>query len=497
MSEKRSINDILHSADDKIIDHIASEYRSVDEKTSRRMYERCVKKLELSNNYNDTFYAGTISTGPARKWGVFKVSGITALCAAILGITVYGLSGLRPTGPAPDQEPPVFFTETSVTVTATTETGTDVTTSINKKASADGNNKETVIGSAAGGNGLSGSAVTTTKTEAADSSADSSDKNNENTGTDENNTSGGQTEVRKRTDIDQIADEAAKCRSYSELAGVVRNAFGRADNTSADGAVLEYWFNDEGTDKLTVNDTAQTVLRDNGRRRYYLIGAPNAPDYDKAELKTRLINRGIIFPDENTLLSNVPENCNGTYGYEFFEGWNMENLEDYGYLYDPLMIDSQSDLDLLYEYSGRRSPKAEKIFSGSIPASSRRITFNEAKELMSKCGTIDEVIRECAKLQAYPDFAWQDNETGYSEIVYDLDFSSSDLSADLRDKTHCVQLIIYLSGSGEGNFNTWTYIVGNNARHTINKNYDRRTNLENFDRIAQAMSDVTDGIIRY
>lgn len=495
MSKKSSINDILHGADDKTIEHIALEYRSVDEKTSRRMYERCVKRMGFSNNYDDTVYAETLSTVPAKRFGVLKACGITAVCAAVLALTIHGLSGMRPDKINNDSEPPVFFTETSVTVTSTTQIETDVTTdittSIKKAASIKGNDKADTTTTTAIKDGSDKAAVTTADA----SKSDSSDVQGENGNAVNSNSrtpSAEQPAKKQRPDMDQIADAAVKCRSYNELADAVRNAFGSADYASADGTVSEYWLNDEGSDKLTVDDNAQTVLRDNGRRRYYLIGAPYAPGYDKAEIKTKLINRGILYINEKILLSNIPKNCNGTYGYELFEGWAMEQLESYRFLLDSLMIDSQSDLDLIYEFNGMRCPMSEKKLSGEVPISSHKLTYDEAAEIIHKCNTPEEVIRKAGKLQPYADFAYQGENMNDIQLIYDLDISS----ADLDDDIHISQLVVYQVYISENHTEAYAVISGNELAQCIDHNILSNINYD-MEGIAQAMNEASGGIIKY
>ena len=415
MSRKPDLNDILHSADDQTIEQIAFDNKSLDEKSSRWIYERCVERMKL--NYTDTLYSETIGMNSIRNYRKLKIFAITALCAAIFCITLYGLSGLRPEGPEPDKEPPIFFTETAVTTTVTSDITTDAATvsKTNVSTTGKGKKKETTTVSAANVTVTANDAVITEKTTSSKKSDNSgtSDQNNTGFAMEDNRTANEQTADRHRPDINRIADAAVECRSYKELADRIRSEFGKADYVS--DAISEYWFNDEGTDKIIVDDSEKTVTRDNGTVSYYILGDPNIEGYEKAALKSNLINRGILYVDEEK-----PEEYNDSYTLPF--------ISDMGVDYNCAMIKDQSDIDLLNRFNGTLCPRLEMMFSGKIPSSSPKLTYSEASELIEKCNTPDELIEELLKKQYYPDTAWQTELDGHYEkdITFDLDFNKED-----------------------------------------------------------------------
>ena len=58
MKKNIELNEILHNADSRTVEKIAANYRSVDEKTSRRMYERCVSRIKnysAEDGFSETF----------------------------------------------------------------------------------------------------------------------------------------------------------------------------------------------------------------------------------------------------------------------------------------------------------------------------------------------------------------------------------------------------------------------------------------------------------
>ena len=427
MSRKPDLNDILHSADDQTIEQIAFDNKSLDEKSSRWIYERCVERMKL--NYTDTLYSETIGMNSIRNYRKLKICAITALCAAIFCITLYGLSGLRPEGPEPDKEPPVFFTETAITTTVTSDITTDASTisKTNVSTTGKGKKKETTTVSAANVTVTANDAVITEKTTSSKKSDNSgtSDQNNTGFAMEDNRTANEQTAERHRPDIDRIADAAVECRSYKELADRIRSEFGKADYVS--DAISEYWFNDEGTDKIIVDDSEKTVTRDNGAVSYYILGDPNIEGYEKAALKSNLINRGILYVDEEK-----PEEYNDSY--------TLSDISDMGFDYNCAMIKDQSDIDLLNRFNGTLCPRLEMMLSGKIPSSSPKLTYSEASELLDKCNTPDELIEELLKKQYYPDTAWQTELDGHYEkdITFDLDFNKEDFQ-----NIHSLELTIY------------------------------------------------------
>ena len=415
MSRKPDLNDILHSADDQTIEQIAFDNKSLDEKSSRWIYERCVERMKL--NYTDTLYSETIGMNSIRNYRKLKICAITALCAAIFCITLYCLSGLRPEGPEPDKEPPVFFTETAVTTTVTFDITTDTAavSKTNVSTTGKGNKKGTTTVSAANVTVTANDAVITEKTTSSMKSDNSgtSDQNNTGFAMEDNRTANEQAADRHRPDIDRIADAAVECRSYKELADRIRSEFGKADSVS--DAISEYWFNDEGTDKIIVDDSEKTVTRDNGTVSYYILGDPNIEGYEKAALKSNLINRGILYVDEGK-----PE--------EYSDSYTLSDISDMGVDYNCAMIKNQSDIDLLNRFNGTLCPRLEMMLSGKIPSSSPKLTYSEASELLDKCNTQDELIEELLKRQYYPDTARQtESDDGYEkDIIFELNFNKED-----------------------------------------------------------------------
>ena len=460
MKNKIDLHDVLHSADSRTVDIIASQYRAVDEKTSRRMYERCVERLHR-NNDDTAEFSETYNAEPARRGNIFMIAGVTAVCAAVIGVFVYGLSHMKAPDIKPDQEQPVFFTETVVSTSLTTADTTETTAVMSETAvsyavtSSISKAVTTMVSNTA--TASSGSAVqNSSPVSAAATTARAESVNTQNSPPPENNTnsqleaviakgeaaSGSFVREEKiaigelpsdtgrpdNDDIDHIAQQAVKSMSFDEISENIKGIFMVPDFVDNTGSVSEYWLNDDGTDKFVINESERTITRTDGRRKFDIMGSPAVSD-NSSVLKGTLYNMGIITIDQELIW---PSLRNDTYGFS--------NIGKFRFGFDTKMITTETQLELLREFNGAVCPRAEMVMSGKIPESSHRLTLTEASQFFAVCESINEMVVEISKKQYYPDYACQtDSERN---IFYELDTEGKDHIAGFNGDIRNIQLWI-------------------------------------------------------
>jgi hypothetical protein len=126
MNKKHSLREILHNADLRTIEKISENNALYDERTRQRVYEKYLQKTAEKRDgtgaYSEVF---TVERHNSRF--VLKMAGMTALCAVVTGGVILGFRNMKAPEPNNDSEPPIFFNETTVVTTVTSESGTKIT----------------------------------------------------------------------------------------------------------------------------------------------------------------------------------------------------------------------------------------------------------------------------------------------------------------------------------------------------------------------------------
>ncbi|HOC34939.1 MAG TPA: hypothetical protein PLH98_20800 [Ruminococcus flavefaciens] len=507
------LNEILHYADSRTVDKIAANYRSVDEKTSRRMYERCVSSIK---NYSaEDGFSETFSAEPARKGNFFRIAGLTAVCAAAMGIFIYGLTNMKAPQPKPDTEQPVFFTETAVTTTVTSTDITGITTSKTEVSSAAAKTTSvssnvtdsvsgTVTGTAGGNSADVTSAVQSVRTSAPSATQAKAESTAvQVTSQPENETDKRLAEViargkaasgtfvreekiirgeipadTPRPSVLEIAVMAIKSFSYDEITEYISSAFSVPDFADNSGNITEYWLSSDGTDKIVINESEESITRMNGSREYILMGSPNIRD-ESVILKGMLYNMGIITLKKGYLW---PSLRNDSYGYS--------DLGSYKFGYDTRMITSEEDLEALKAFNGATCPRAEMVLSGKLPESSHRLTLHEAEIFFSNCTSVNELVEEVSKVQYYPDLAIINGTE--NTIFYEIDTEGVESIPGYDKDIETMQLWI-TDNNTHGTSHDVTAVIKVNNQAGYLSDWFR---YEHSDIDHQLWSDITNGLIK-
>ena len=443
MDNKIDLQEVLRSADDSTLERIAEDHIAADEATSRRICEKCMARLDLGRS-DDEGASETFSAEPARKSSFLRPAVLTALGAAAMAVFIYGLAGMKAPEIKQDHEQPVFFTETAA---ATEKDGEDtsgmkgsspdnsiasqkVTDDDTTSASVQDNTPDVTAVNGQGGNhsqNNSSSAVASTKADGSQQhnglTADNSDeKNDEHGDTASGNytrsdkiAAGESTADTSRPDIDEIADHLVGFNTYAELAAYMSDEFGHPDVIGDDGVTLEYWLNDDGSDKIILETKVWRARRKTAEKQYYLSGKPKNDDR-RSLITSKLYNKGIIaiVNSENYVNADVA----------VMNPFNSDHIENFARWLDMSMITSENDVEMIEEYYDFECLRAKKIFSGEISPSSHRLTFNEVMELFDKCGSVNDVLAGALNSQHYPDIK------GKGYVMYTLDTAGSKYAGD-------------------------------------------------------------------
>ena len=126
MNKKHSLREILHNADIHTIEKISENNALYDDSARQRVYEKYLQKTAEKRDgtgaYSEVF---TVERHNSRF--ALKMAGMTALCAVVTGGVILGFRNMKVPEPNNDSEPPIFFNETTVVTTVTSESGTKVT----------------------------------------------------------------------------------------------------------------------------------------------------------------------------------------------------------------------------------------------------------------------------------------------------------------------------------------------------------------------------------
>ena len=129
MNENGKLQNILHCTDNDTIDKIAEKYTLSDEATSQRVYERCVQKMMAKKDENSG-YTEMFTTEKYKRRTLLRIAGLSAACIAVMSGVFLGLRNMKPPVPEKGEESSVLFEVTNVTSTVTTDSDAEVTTSI-------------------------------------------------------------------------------------------------------------------------------------------------------------------------------------------------------------------------------------------------------------------------------------------------------------------------------------------------------------------------------
>ena len=133
MNDNKKLHDILRCTDDETIERLAEKYTLSDEKTSKRVYERCVTKMMAKKNENSG-YTEVFTAEKYKRRTFFRMAGLSAACIAVIGGVILGLGNIKPPVPEKTEEAPVFSDAASTTAIISAEKSTNVTSSISKPA---------------------------------------------------------------------------------------------------------------------------------------------------------------------------------------------------------------------------------------------------------------------------------------------------------------------------------------------------------------------------
>ena len=108
---KRNISDILHSADDKTLSRIADNNKAADKRTYKRIYKKCLSRMDTGSEHTEVFNAETVRKAP-------RLYPVLAALVFVLVISGIGAAKLKMKAPKPiDDTPDIMTTETTVSVT--------------------------------------------------------------------------------------------------------------------------------------------------------------------------------------------------------------------------------------------------------------------------------------------------------------------------------------------------------------------------------------------
>ena len=126
MNNKRKLQDILHSADSDTIEKIADKYISADDRTSQRIYEMCVKKIMTMKDENSG-YTEIFTAEKHKRNSYIRIAWLIVTCFAVIGGVFFGLRNVKAPVPERNEEPPIFFNETTAASMVTSDSGTKIT----------------------------------------------------------------------------------------------------------------------------------------------------------------------------------------------------------------------------------------------------------------------------------------------------------------------------------------------------------------------------------
>jgi hypothetical protein len=131
MNDNKKLHDILRCTDDETIERLAEKYTLSDEKTSKRVYERCVTKMMAKKNENSG-YTEVFTAEKYKRRTFFRMAGLSAACIAVIGGVILGLGNIKPPVPEKTEEAPVFSDAASTTAIISSDSAEKVTVSASK-----------------------------------------------------------------------------------------------------------------------------------------------------------------------------------------------------------------------------------------------------------------------------------------------------------------------------------------------------------------------------
>ena len=107
---KRNISDILHNADDDTVRRIAESYTAADKKTSERIYQKALSKMDMADN-ETVSGIDVVRRSPAIQRVFLAAACLLVVCGAVIGIMKMKAPDRKPV----DDSPIIVATGTTVT----------------------------------------------------------------------------------------------------------------------------------------------------------------------------------------------------------------------------------------------------------------------------------------------------------------------------------------------------------------------------------------------